>query len=67
MPVGMVEKAELEVQTIEVADGDMIIMCSDGLVEVQNELKQDWIEEYIRNIGTTNVLLWSILHWIIIS
>ncbi len=55
MPVGMVEKAELEVQTIEVADGDMIIMCSDGLVEVQNELKQDWIEEYIRNIGTTNV------------
>lgn len=55
MPVGMVEKAELEVQTVNVADGDIIIMCSDGLLEVQNELKQDWIEEYIRNISTTNV------------
>ncbi len=55
MPVGMTEKAELEVQTISVADGDIIIMCSDGLLEAQNEVKPDWIEEYIRNISTTNV------------
>ena len=55
MPVGMLEKSELDVQTVSIADGDMIIMCSDGLLESQNDMGRDWIEEYIRNISTTNV------------
>lgn len=55
MPVGMLEKAELDVQDVEVSDGDIIVMCSDGLLESQNNMNKDWIEEYIRNISTTNV------------
>ena len=55
MPVGIIEKPELDIQTIDVADGDIIIMCSDGLLESQNDIGKDWIEEYIRNISTTNV------------
>lgn len=55
MPVGMIEKAELDIQKIPVSDGDIIVMCSDGLLESQNEIKKDWIEEYLRNISTTNV------------
>lgn len=55
MPVGIVEKTELDVQTVAVQDGDIIVMCSDGLLESQNDIKKDWIEEYLKNINTTNV------------
>lgn len=55
MPVGMLEKTELDVQNIQVEDGDIIVMCSDGLLETQNEIKEDWIAEYLKNINTTNV------------
>ncbi len=54
-PVGTLEQTELEVQTMEVADGDIIIMCSDGLLEMQDHNKENWIEDYIKNISTTNV------------
>lgn len=54
-PVGTLEQTELEVQTMEVADGDIIIMCSDGLLEMQDHSKENWIEDYIKNISTTNV------------
>lgn len=55
MPVGIVENAELDVQNIEVSEGDIMVMCSDGLLESQNDMNKDWIEEYLRNINTTNV------------
>ncbi len=55
LPVGIVEKTELEVQTVTAQDGDIIVMCSDGLLESQNDGRKDWIEEYLRNINTTNV------------
>lgn len=54
-PVGTLEQTELEVQTMEVADGDIIVMCSDGLLEMQDHGKENWIEDYIKNISTTNV------------
>lgn len=55
MPVGIVEDAELDVQNIEVSEGDIMVMCSDGLLESQNDINKDWIEEYLKNINTTNV------------
>ncbi len=55
MPVGMLDKVELEVQTRKVSDGDIIVMCSDGLLESKNNLKEDWIQEYLENMNTTNV------------
>ena len=55
MPVGMLEKTELDVQTIRVEDGDILVMCSDGLLDSQNEINKDWIEEYLKNNNTTNV------------
>lgn len=54
-PVGTLEQTELEVQIMEVTDGDIIIMCSDGLLEMQDHGKDNWIEDYIKNISTTNV------------
>lgn len=55
MPVGIVDKIEFDIHELVVSDGDIIVMCSDGLLDSQNDLKQDWIEEYLRNINTTNV------------
>ena len=55
MPVGIVEKTDLDVQTIRVDDGDIIVMCSDGLLETQEDIRKDWIQEYLKNINTTNV------------
>ena len=55
MPIGITEKTDFEVSGWKVSDGDIIIMCSDGLLENQNELDKDWIEEFLRNINTTNV------------
>ena len=55
MPVGIVTETKLDVQTVEVSDGDIIIMCSDGLLEIQDDVSKDWIQEYIKNINTTNV------------
>lgn len=55
IPVGTLEQTELDVQTADVSEGDIIIMCSDGLLETQDVVKKDWMEEYIKNISTTNV------------
>lgn len=55
IPVGMLEKPELDTQTLGIQDGDMIVMCSDGLLESQKDRNGDWIEEYLKNINTTNV------------
>lgn len=55
MPVGILEETSLYVQKFKVSDGDMLIMCSDGLLDAQNEINNNWIQEYIKNIGTTNV------------
>lgn len=55
IPVGTLEQTELDVQTADISEGDIIIMCSDGLLETQDVVKKDWMEEYIKNISTTNV------------
>lgn len=55
VPVGILDKAELEVKTIDVSDGDMILMCSDGILESKDEIQKDWIEEFLRNVTTNNV------------
>ena len=55
LPVGIVDKTELDVQTVGVVDGDIIVMCSDGLLEAEEEFTKDWVQEYLKNINTTNV------------
>lgn len=55
MPVGIVEKIQLSSQTVDVSDGDIIVMCSDGLLDAERGIDKDWIEEYLKNISTTNV------------
>lgn len=55
LPVGITERAELQSKTITVEEGDILLMCSDGVLDSKNEIKKDWIEEFLRNVSTNNV------------
>lgn len=55
MPIGVGIEVNLKEKNIPVADGDIILMCSDGLLESKEEVKKDWIEEFLRNSNTNNV------------
>ena len=55
LPVGITDKMELNSETINIEEGDIILMCSDGILESKEATKKDWIEEFLKNISTNNV------------
>lgn len=55
MPIGLGMDIALKEKSIPVSDGDIILMCSDGLLESKDEVKKDWIEEFLKNSNTNNV------------
>ena len=55
LPVGIIGDIEINTKTIDVSDGDIIVMCSDGLVEDKGEVRKDWLENFLRNVSTNNV------------
>lgn len=55
MPIGIVNDINLSRNTIELNEGDIVLMCSDGLLEVQDEIKKDWIADFLKNVNTNNV------------
>ncbi len=55
LPVGITDRIELKSQTVPLSEGDIIVMCSDGVLESKDEIKKDWLEEFLRNVSTNNV------------
>lgn len=55
MPVGIVNNIELQSNTIDIIDEDIIIMCSDGVLEAKDDTKREWIEDFLKNVSTNNV------------
>jgi len=56
MPVGVIENVELLRESQSLNEGDIILMCSDGLLDAAKEnVKSDWIKEFLENINTNNV------------
>lgn len=55
LPIGIVEDAGLETTEDVLNEGDIILMCSDGLLDSNSEAKKDWIEEFLKNVNTNNV------------
>lgn len=47
LPMGVLEKADIEEYTRNVKPGDLIIMVSDGIIDVESTGKVDWILDYI--------------------
>ena len=55
LPIGMIDNIELKSQTIDVSDGDILVMCSDGIIDSSNDDNRDWISDFLKNISTNNV------------
>lgn len=54
LPIGIVDKIELQAETVDISDGDIIVMCTDGVLDSQED-NEEWIEEFLKNISTNNV------------
>ncbi len=55
LPVGIVENIELQTDTIDIDDGDIVVMCSDGVLEDTSISTKEWIEDFLKNVSTNNV------------
>lgn len=55
LPVGIIDNLELQTSTINIADGDIYVMCTDGILETKDDTKDGWIEEFLKNVSTNNV------------
>lgn len=57
LPAGILDKVDLAVYDIDLADGDIIVMCSDGITESSTEYnnKEFWLRDILENIETDNV------------
>lgn len=54
LPMGITHNVDFKTNTIDVTDGDIILMCSDGVLESKDDLNKDWIEQFLKNISTNN-------------
>lgn len=54
LPIGVVDKIELQVESVDIADGDIIVMCTDGVLDSKDD-DGEWIEDFLKNISTNNV------------
>jgi stage II sporulation protein E len=55
MPVGVLDNISFSEEKVTVNEGDIILMCSDGLLESKDEIRRDWIQEFLKNVNTNNV------------
>jgi stage II sporulation protein E len=53
-PIGILGKVELNETEVQISDGSIVIMCSDGVLESKEKYNKDWIEEFLKNISTNN-------------
>lgn len=56
IPTGILENIDLEVFDRDIADGDILLMCSDGIIESNSEFenKELWLKYLLENIETDN-------------
>ena len=54
LPIGILNKVELQVEKFDINDGDIIVMCTDGILDSKED-NPEWIEEFLKNITTNNV------------
>ncbi len=55
LPVGIVENIELQSETVEINDGDIIVMFSDGILDENSDSNKEWIEDFLKSVNTNNV------------
>lgn len=55
LPVGIIDNLELQTNTISVNNGDIYVMCTDGVLETKDDTKDGWLEKFLKNVSTNNV------------
>ena len=55
IPIGTVDKINFSKEIVDLKEDDIIVICSDGALESKNELSNDWIEDFLKNVNTNNV------------
>ena len=57
MPAGILENISLVVYDKDIEDGNILLMCSDGIMESNTEYqnKELWVRDTLENLETTNV------------
>ena len=55
MPVGMTSKIDVITYDRDIEDGDLIVMCSDGIIESAGEKNEKWLENLLKKFNTDNV------------
>lgn len=57
LPAGIIDKIDLVVYNKKIVDGQTIVMCSDGILESNEELanKEIWVKEFLENINTEDI------------
>lgn len=57
LPAGILEKISLVVYDKDIEDNDILVMCSDGIMESNQEYqnKELWVRDILENIETDNV------------
>lgn len=56
LPIGVLDKADIETRNKKLNNGDIIVMISDGVTDFDNNNagKTGWIEEYLKNCNSNN-------------
>lgn len=55
IPVGTVDNLNFTKEIVDLKEDDIIVMCSDGVLESKNEISNDWIEDFLKSLNTNNV------------
>lgn len=57
LPAGILDKIDLVVYDKDLSDGDVIVMCTDGIIEsnAEYENKEIWVKNLLEQIETDNV------------
>ena len=51
----MLNNIELKSQSVGIEDGDILVMCSDGILDSKSDDEKDWIQSFLKNVTTNNV------------
>jgi stage II sporulation protein E len=54
LPVGILDDVDIESEIVELKNGDMIVMVSDGVSDASSQLKEKWIINMLREIENVN-------------
>ena len=56
LPAGIIEKVDLVVHDRDIEEGDIIVICSDGILESNKELqnKEIWVKDLLEELITDN-------------